>query len=407
MPLKKQVTIAELKVGIFVIIAVVLLGALILQQSWGVHWFRETVNAITYLGDVGGLKPGNPVWLAGIEIGKVRSVNIVQPEMYSGNEPIFRQISNIKKQIDSLDPGQPNYRPLVADLDEQVRSLKTGLRLVEVTMEIQKPYLNRLGQDSEVTIESRGLIGDSYIEISAGAYGTPPPMRGGFYVLEGSRATGFREIITGANDVIANFGVLSDQFKNIALKIDPDKVGTGLAATIQDVQKTMRQANATFTQATRLVEDLRTGQGSFGRMVADPALYNRLTESLEEFNSLAGQIQDGSGTLSRLIKNPDLYDSAASATRRTDVVVERVEKGEGTLGKLSKDPALYDASRQTMEKLASFVDRIDRADGTMGKLINDPALYNNLNQTTAEITKLIYDLRQDPKKYLTIRFRIF
>jgi len=87
--------------------------------------------------------------------------------------------------------------------------------------------------------------------------------------------------------------------------------------------------------------------------------------------------------------------------------MERVERGEGTLGKLSKDPALYDASRQTMEKLASFVDRIDRADGTMGKLINDPALYNNLNQTTAEITKLIYDLRQDPKKYLTIRFRIF
>ena len=110
MPLNKQVTIAELKVGILVVIALVLLGALILQQSWGVHWFRETAKAITYLGDVGGLKPGNPVWLAGIEIGKVRSVTIVKPETYSGNEPIFRQISNIKKQIDGMDPKQPNYK---------------------------------------------------------------------------------------------------------------------------------------------------------------------------------------------------------------------------------------------------------------------------------------------------------
>jgi len=306
-----------------------------------------------------------------------------------------------------MDPKQPNYKQLVGDLEEQIRNLKSALRLVEVTMEIQKPYLTRLGDDSEVTIESRGLIGDSYIEISAGTYGIPPQIRGGYYVLEGSRATGFREIITGANDVIANFGVLSDQFKNIALKIDPDKVGTGLAQTIQDVQKTMLQANTTFTQTTLLVNDLRTGKGSFGRLVADPALYHRLTESLEKFNALAAQIQDGSGTLSRLIKNPDLYENASSATKRTDLIVERIERGEGTLGKLSKDPALYDSSRQTMEKLASFVDRIDRADGTMGKLINDPDLYNNLNQTAAEMTKLIYDLRQDPKKYLTIRFRLF
>jgi phospholipid/cholesterol/gamma-HCH transport system substrate-binding protein len=39
--------------------------------------------------------------------------------------------------------------------------------------------------------------------------------------------------------------------------------------------------------------------------------------------------------------------------------------------------------------------------------MKDPALYNNLNQSSGEITKLIYDLRQDPKKYLTIRFRLF
>ena len=60
-----------------------------------------------------------------------------------------------------------------------------------------------------------------------------------------------------------------------------------------------------------------------------------------------------------------------------------------------------------MEKVANFVERIDKGEGTLGKLIKDPSLYNNLNQSTAEITKLIYDLRQDPQKYLTIRFRLF
>jgi phospholipid/cholesterol/gamma-HCH transport system substrate-binding protein len=54
-----------------------------------------------------------------------------------------------------------------------------------------------------------------------------------------------------------------------------------------------------------------------------------------------------------------------------------------------------------------LMDQIDRGDGTLSKLLKDPGLYNNLNTSSAEITKLIYDLRQDPKKYLTIRFRLF
>jgi phospholipid/cholesterol/gamma-HCH transport system substrate-binding protein len=68
---------------------------------------------------------------------------------------------------------------------------------------------------------------------------------------------------------------------------------------------------------------------------------------------------------------------------------------------------LYDTSRQALDRFAYLMDQIDRGDGTLSKLLKDPGLYNNLNTSSAEITKLIYDLRQDPKKYLTIRFRLF
>jgi phospholipid/cholesterol/gamma-HCH transport system substrate-binding protein len=68
---------------------------------------------------------------------------------------------------------------------------------------------------------------------------------------------------------------------------------------------------------------------------------------------------------------------------------------------------LYDTSRQAIDRFASFVEQVEKGDGTLGKLLKDPGLYNNLNESSAEITKLLYDLRQDPKKYLTIRFRLF
>jgi phospholipid/cholesterol/gamma-HCH transport system substrate-binding protein len=407
MPQRRQTSASQLKVGILVTVAILILSALILQQSWGVDWFTPTVKAITYLPDVGGLKPGAPVWLSGVEVGKVRKVTLVSPEVYAGNEPVFRQIAEVRKQIESVDTKMPNTKQIVADLMDRLRYLKTELRTDEVQIEIRRQYLNRISRDSEVSIESRGLIGDSYIDITPGTFGVPPLKMGENYLIEGVRTTGFREIMTGANDVIANFGVLSEQFKNIAMKINPEKVGTGLEQTLKDVQSTLKEANTTFQRASLLIRDMHQGRGSFGRFVEDPTFYERLTAALEKFNSIAERVQNGSGTLSSLINNPDLFTSADQTLRRANVVMERIEKGQGTIGKLSRDEALYEQTRQAVERFAALMDQINRGEGTIGKLLKDPSLYNNLDHSSAEITKLIYDLRQDPKKYLTIRFRLF
>ena len=404
---KKQVTLSQTKVGILVTVALVLFAALILQRSWGIHLFQTTADLITYLPDVGGLKPGAPVWLAGIEIGRVSAVSLVSPEVYSGNRPIFRQIDELQKQLASLNPKDPNAENARMDIEQKLRDEKLQLHYVEVILEIRARYLDRLSRDSEVSIESKGLIGDSFIEITPGIYPEPPVKQGKYYLIEGVRATSFREIMTGANDVIANFGVLSDQIRDIATKINPDKVAAGLSGTIQDVQGTLKEATATMNHASRLLEDMRKGQGTIGRLVSDPQVYDRLNQALDRFNQLTSELQTGQGTLPKLIHDPQLYDNAKETLRKAEVVMDRIDKGEGTLGRLSKDAELYDRTRQAVEKFASLVDQINSGQGTMGKLLKDPSLYNNLDQSSAEITKFIYDLRQDPKKYLTIRFKIF
>jgi phospholipid/cholesterol/gamma-HCH transport system substrate-binding protein len=407
MPNKRQVSIAQLKVGIFVTVSLLLLAFLILEQSWGVEWFSSKVKVMAYLPDVGGLKQGAPVWLAGIEIGRVRKVTIVPPEIYAGNEPVFRKIVEAKKAIDGIDPNSPDSARKISDLQDDIRNLKLEIRIVEVQFDIRKQFLTRISRDSEVSIDSRGLIGDSYIDISAGTYGVPPTKQGDFYLIESIQKPGFREIMTGANDVVANFGVLSDQIKNIAGQIDPAQVGSSVSDTIKDAQGALRHADQAFTNASLLLEDLRKGEGSFGKFVSDPGVYQRLSDSLEKFNQIAEKMNNGSGTFSKLINDPDIYEKANSTLKKADAVMDRIDKGEGTLGRLSKDPQVYDSAKQAIDRFASIVDQIDKGNGTLGKLLKDPGLYNNLDQSTAEITKLIYDLRKDPKKYLTIRVRLF
>lgn len=407
MPQKKQVRLAELKVGIFVIVALLMISALILQQSWGINWFSKSKKVLTYLTDVGGLKPGAPVWFAGIEIGRVRQVTIVAPENYQGNARVFRQIQDVKDQIAALQK-KPGYTQKDLDeLQDQIRNLKLDIRFVEVRLDIRPQYLNRLSRDSEVSIESRGLIGDSFIDISPGTYGVPPIQQGEYYVIESTQSAGFREIMTGANDVVANFGVMSEQFKTIINRINPDKVGTGMSDILQDTKQTVLQANQMFARATALIDDIHSGSGTVGKLVSDPALYQRLVDSLEKFNSIAENIQNGNGTIGKLINDPALFNSAHETLQKAQIMMDRIEKGEGTLGKLSKDEAFYENAKVALDRFSTLLAEIEQGKGTMGMLLKNPSLYNNLDQSTAEITKLLYDIRKDPKKFLTIRFRIF
>jgi phospholipid/cholesterol/gamma-HCH transport system substrate-binding protein len=410
MPQKKQVRLAELKLGIFIVAAIILFLALILQQSWGLKWFSESVHVVTYLTDVGGLKSGAPVWLAGIEIGRVKSVSIIKPEDYEGNAQVYRRIEEITGRISALQASpelSASRERDIRDLYDDIRDLKQRIRMVEVLLDIQAEYLDRIGVDSEVSIESKGLIGDSFIDISPGATGIKPARKGDYYIIESVQNPGFREIMTGANDVVANFGVLSEHFKDLTQRITSDSISGGVTNILNDAQKTVSQANKTFSQATSLLAAMEKGDGTIGKLVSDPALYNRLVESLEKFNTLAENIQNGNGTLGRFIKDPSLYESASATLQKADSIMARIEKGEGTLGKLTTDEAMYERTTAALERFATLMEEVNRGEGTLGKLLKDPSLYNNLDQSTAEITKLLYDIRKDPKKFLTIRFKLF
>ncbi len=407
MPKKKQLTLAQMKLGIFILVTFIVLSALILHQSWGINWFSDSVKVLTYLPDVGGLKPGSPVWLAGIEIGKVRSVNLIPSESYTGNTAIISQIRKMHEDIETIDTQTSSGAKLVLNLHEKIRSLQQELRMVEVQMDIGSQYLDRIDTGSDVSIASRGLIGDSFIDITPGITEKRPPRKGEFYVIESIQQPGFREIMRGANDVIANFGVLSERVQNIAAKISPEQIGDDITETVDALQDAIRAADHTFTRASVLINQMNSGEGTFGRIVNDPVAYERLTQALEALNTIAEKIQKGDGTLASLINDPALYNSASSTLSNTDKIMKRMEAGDGTLGKLSTDEALYEQSKLTLEKIASLVEEIQRGEGTLGKLLKDPGLYNNLETSSSEITKLLYDIRQDPQKYLTIRFRLF
>jgi phospholipid/cholesterol/gamma-HCH transport system substrate-binding protein len=60
-----------------------------------------------------------------------------------------------------------------------------------------------------------------------------------------------------------------------------------------------------------------------------------------------------------------------------------------------------------MNNLTALSDRLEKGEGTAGMLFKDPALYNNSNQMLVETRELVKSIRENPKKYLTFRVKVF
>ena len=88
-------------------------------------------------------------------------------------------------------------------------------------------------------------------------------------------------------------------------------------------------------------------------------------------------------------------------------MVDNINQGKGTLGKLAQDEALYQRLHSAVSDLQTVMALVNAGEGSIGKLLHDQALYNNLNSTSVEVRELLADFRKDPKKFLTIQFKIF
>ena len=355
---RKNLMWAQLRVGILVLAGFTILAISIILIGGGISFFRSKYDLKTYLPTAAGLKKGSLVWLAGIEAGNVHTVNVTS----------------------SPDPN----------------------RVVEVVMRIDTTYKESIREDSIASLGSIGLLGDKYIDISRGSLTAkviPPNGE-----VKSSETADIKKIIQNSNDLVANLGDFVDKLNRIIAKIDQ---GQGTIGKFINDPSLFAKMDRTVGEAEKLLVEVRTGQGSMGRLITDRELYDRLNQTLGRASEVIARVESGEGTLGKLVQDPALFNRADTLLARLNVVAERIEKGEGLLGKLSKDDALYIQLRESITKFSTLAERINQGEGTIGKLFVDPSLYTNLNNASAELIKLIYDFRQDPKRFLRIKFGLF
>lgn len=354
---RKQLTWAELRVGVFVLIGLVITAAAILYVTGG-GALSPKYQLNTYLPEVEGLEPGAPVRLSGVEVGNVDKI-ILNPH--------------------------PQDR----------------FHNIQVRMRIRRAYQDDIRTDSAASLITEGLLGNRYVTITRGIEGTPIPSGG---VIRGQEEKAIQQIVERGNELVENLTVLSKQINEIVHEVQN---GRGTLGKLLNDASLYNHLNSTAAHLDTVAGNIEDGEGTVGKLVSSDELYRKVDATVSEAQTALVAVHDQKGTLGKLLYDPGLYDNTKETMAKTNAMLGDIEAGRGTLGKLAKDETLYNNLRDASANVRDASAKMNSRQGTLGKVFTDPELYDNLTGLTGETQKMISQFRQNPKKFLHVKFSIF
>lgn len=135
--------------------------------------------------------------------------------------------------------------------------------------------------------------------------------------------------------------------------------------------------------------------GSLQALLSHPAL----TQSLEHIEKTTGNLEVSTRTLNDLLSQdvPVIVGDLKTMTSNFSAISENL-KGMDLASTVN-------SINETLANLKLTTNKLNETDNSIGLLLNDRGLYDNLNSTMDNASKLLLDLRENPKRY--VHFSVF
>lgn len=277
---KRKLT-PEVKVGAFLLAVIVGLAVLTTQINQNGFSLEPESKYDLYFENVSGLLERTPVEFAGIRVGHVESIKMV-------------------------DSGQRRARVRVS-LDPDVK----------------------IYEDSYVGLQTRGLLGEKIIMIEGGGNGKLIPPGGVFENTRGAAgfedavkdfsevAEAIKDFIKGGqgkpslqdiientttitedvklmlkerkgdiNALVTNLRTVSDTIRQFVQSDDPST-----QSALEKLDATMDKLDQASASLTNIMAKVERGEGTIGKLLSDDSTVNKMNDALEGINEFVGQIK--------------------------------------------------------------------------------------------------------------------
>lgn len=336
--------------------AVLVVLIFLMSGSSGGLFARKLVLR-SYFTNAAGLKNGAPVTLEGVTIGNVIRIRVV-----------------------------PDRNPTP----------------VEVTMRVGYEYAPLLHVDSTTAIAQAGVLGDSYVDIDSTRASGPAPTNNA--ELKATQSPTIQSVISSSQVSIDQISTLLNKLSVLIDTLNSTKGTVG--ELIND--------HAFYTKISHITSNLENittaisqGNGTIGKLVNDDTLYNNANSAIDKLNNITAALDQGKGTAGKLLHDDSLYNNLNSTVANLNQLTAEINAGKGSLGKLAKDPAFAQKLDDTVTRLDNLLTGLDQGKGTLGQLVQNRSLYDHTDQTMDQARQLVKSIRDNPKKYLVIRLKLF
>jgi phospholipid/cholesterol/gamma-HCH transport system substrate-binding protein len=312
----------ETRLGMFFALALVV--AIIIMELVGTFdYFKRGVRVSAAFDSVKELKVGDPVRLAGFNIGRVERLG-----------------------PDATEPK------------------------IVVHMKLDAEQAARVRTDSRATIQFTGLMGQNFVALSFGSPDAP--------AIDPSKPT---MLLTDPQPdlsmLMSKLDTAAEGIQRLTQSLKPDTL-QNLVGPLNDFLRDNSPRisgilSNTESVTAQVAQQVRNGEGTVGKLIQDAALYNtalaavsnltatagKIDATLADARSVISKVNEGEGTLGMLLTDKTLYGETTQAMTNLHGILKKINVGQGSVGLLVNDEAFYRNMKVSLQKLDKAAESLE------------------------------------------------
>ncbi len=347
-----------LRVGIFVLTGLLLLGAASFLIGDNRKVWDRKVTYQTAFQNVQGLKGGSPIRMGGLDIGTVITV----------------------KHGEASDDAR-----------------------VYVTLSVLKSESLRIRKDTKARVSAKGLLGDKMVELTVGQ-STDVAKEGD--TLESEEPS---DLLARADEIATRAKVVMERLDPLAKELGDPRLHEnirGITSNVNEILDTVAHKDSAVHRMFYDPDQAQKVSNTLGHIERSTAEAQGI---LSDVHKTTTHVRTGDGLAHRLLYDEKLAKDAVGTVDEVHKSLVAVREGNGVA-----HTVLYgDEHSQSMivnlaamaSDLRSIVSGIRQGKGTIGGLLVDPSIYEDLKSAVGNIERnqvlralVRYSIRQDDSK---------
>lgn len=257
----------QVRVGMFVTLGLILSMVAIFLLGDISGLFERQYTLYARFNEVSGLRMGAPIFLGGINIGKVEGIRF---------------------------PKSINERKIV------------------VTLQVRKEYKDRIREDSRASVVTQGLLGDKAVSVTVGSDDAKVIENGGEVpAKEGLSMENFSE---KAGELLNNVNKLADNLNKVIEDVKGEDSLVHALLYDPEGKKVVKDLANITGSASRIMAQIQKGDGVLHSLIYDKKSSVRFSKTMENFEGVSANLKDvskkieqGEGSVGGLINDPTVY----------------------------------------------------------------------------------------------------